>query len=58
MLKPLPIGLLRAGRACNPTKFANIQQLKLEGIAGLHTSQKMAKFELAKKYHGLENNVW
>ena len=58
MFKPLP-GLSRAAnRSIKLSKLKNAQNFQIERIAGFHTSQKMDKFELAKKYHGLESNVW
>jgi len=43
-------------RSCKSTKL--LRNFKIERIAGIHTSETMAKLELADKYKGLEKNVW
>lgn len=53
-----PAVLPRLCSACKSVKSTNFHPFKIGRIAGIHTSLKMSKFELAQKYHGLENNVW
>ena len=55
MLK-IPSDKMLLPRSCKSTKL--LRNFKIERIAEIHTSETMAKLELADKYKGLEKNVW
>jgi hypothetical protein len=49
------VGVSRRSAPCKHYLLPNI----LESLNYLHTNtNKMSKFALANKYHGLEKNVW
>lgn len=52
----IPSDKMLLPRSCKSTKL--LRNFKIERIAGIHTSETMAKLELADKYKGLEKNVW